>query len=69
MKNKISLLFVCALLLWKSTFLMAKTLNVVTDYGADSTGATYATTNIQNAIDACQSGDTLLIPAGYLSDE
>lgn len=42
----------------------AKTRNVVTDFGADNTGANYATINIQKAIDACQPGDILLIPAG-----
>jgi polygalacturonase len=41
-----------------------KTLNVVSGYGADNTGAAYATANIQNAIDACNPGDTLLIPPG-----
>jgi polygalacturonase len=49
--------------------LLGKTVNVVADYGADGTGKAYATTNIQNAIDACQTGDTLLIPPGtYLLD-
>lgn len=38
--------------------------NVVTDFGADNTGATYATVNIQKGIDACNPGDTLLIPPG-----
>jgi polygalacturonase len=37
---------------------------VVSDYGADNAGATYTTTNIQNAINACNPGDTLLIPPG-----
>jgi len=44
--------------------LCAKTLNAVADYGADYTGATFATTNLQNAIDACLPGDTVLIPPG-----
>jgi polygalacturonase len=44
--------------------LWGKTHNVVRDYGADNTGATYATVNIQNAINACGIGDTLLIPFG-----
>ena len=39
-------------------------MNVVSDYGADNTGATYATVNIQNAINACAPSDTLLIPSG-----
>ncbi len=42
----------------------SKTLNVVSGYGADNTGKTYATASIQKAIDACRPGDTLLIPAG-----
>jgi polygalacturonase len=44
--------------------LRGRTLNVVRDYGADNTGKTYATANIQKAIDACRPGDTLLIPPG-----
>ncbi len=39
-------------------------MNVVTDYGADNTGKTYATVNIQNAINGCAPGDTLLVPQG-----
>ena len=47
-----------------------KTVNVVSDYKADNTGKTYATANIQNAIDACKPGDTLLIPPGkYLLND
>ena len=42
----------------------SRTLNVVSGYGADNTGKTYATVSLQNAIDACRPGDTLLIPAG-----
>ncbi len=41
-------------------------LNVVTSYGADSTGATDATTAIQNAVNACisQGGGVIYFPAG-----
>lgn len=42
----------------------SKTLDVVRDYGADSTGTTYATAKIQKAISDCKPGDTLLIPDG-----
>jgi polygalacturonase len=38
--------------------------NAVSGYGADNTGATYATDKLQNAINACAAGDTLLIPDG-----
>lgn len=49
--------------------LWSATRNVVTDYGADNTGANYATVNIQNAINACQPGDVLFFPDGtYLMD-
>jgi polygalacturonase len=51
-------------LLCQSALLWSKTRNVVTDFGADNTGVNYATTNIQNAINACHTGDTLLIPQG-----
>lgn len=50
--------------LCQTSSLEGRTLDVVVDFGADKTGATYATTNIQNAIDACNAGDTLLIPPG-----
>ncbi len=62
--NRLWFLCVCTVLLCQTSSLWSKTLNVVTDFGADNTGATYATVNIQNAIDACQPGDTLLIPPG-----
>jgi polygalacturonase len=56
-------------LLFSSTMLWSATRNVVTGYGADNTGATYATVNIQNAINACQPGDILFFPDGtYLMD-
>ena len=60
------MLLLCAgnALLCPTPWLWGKTLNVVDDYGADHTGATYATASIQNAIDACQPGDTLPIPPG-----
>ncbi len=48
----------------QTSVLRSRTLNVVSDYGADNTGKTYATSQIQNAIDACRPGDTLLIPSG-----
>ena len=59
-------LFACvwSALLCQTSLLWSKTLNVVSDYGADNTGAAYATTNIQNAINACNPGDTLLMPPG-----
>ncbi len=65
MKNHLAAL-VCAggALFCQVSSAQAKTLNVVSDYGADSTGATYATANIQKAIDACVPGETLLIPPG-----
>ena len=44
--------------------LWGKTLDVVGDFGADNTGTTYATEYIQKAINACGSGDTVLIPDG-----
>lgn len=37
---------------------------MVSDYGANNTGATYAKVNIQNAINACGTGDTMWIPDG-----
>ena len=75
-KNVIGFIFVCSFflsqtaLLWSKPLLpqtsleRSKTLNVVHDYGADNMGKTYATANIQNAINACRPGDTLLIPPG-----
>ncbi len=63
-KASIRFLCVCTVLLCQTPSLWSKTLNVVSDYKADDTGKTYATVNIQNAIDACQPGDTLLIPPG-----
>lgn len=42
----------------------SSTRNVVKDYAADNTGSTYATTNIQKAIDDCEPGDVLLFPDG-----
>lgn len=54
----------------QTAVLPSKTLNAVSDYGADSTGTAYATANIQNAINACNPGDTLLIPPGkYLMND
>jgi polygalacturonase len=38
--------------------------NVVSGYGADNSGSTYTTDKLQNAINACAAGDTLLIPDG-----
>src|SRR5699024_9132559 len=58
------LICVCSILICQTSFLFGKTINVVTDYDADNTSATYATVNIQKAIDACGAGDTLLIPNG-----
>jgi len=69
--KKVNLLPVCAcvMLLLQVSMAFAKTRNVVADYGADNTGATYATLNIQKAIDACEPGDVLLFPDGkYLLD-
>lgn len=65
-RKKASMWLVCVgtTFLCQTLSLWSKTLNVVTDYGADNTGKTYATVSIQNAIDACQPGDTLLIPEG-----
>ncbi len=51
-------------LLPQTALLRSKTRNVVSDYGADNTGETYATAHIQDAINACRPGDTLLIPPG-----
>ncbi len=55
---------VCAALLCQTPSLWSKTVDVVAAFGADNTGKTYATAHLQEAIDACQSGDTLLIPPG-----
>ncbi|MDP4241042.1 MAG: glycosyl hydrolase family 28 protein, partial [Bacteroidota bacterium] len=63
-KKSIGFICACSALLLQTTLLFGKTHNVVRDYGADNTGATYTTVNIQNAIDACGTGDTLLIPDG-----
>lgn len=63
-KNVGWLTCICFALLLNASLAWGKTRNVVTDYGADKTGVTYATLNIQNAIDACQPGDVLLIPDG-----
>lgn len=63
--------FICLgiALLCQSPAALARTRNVVTDYSADNTGASYATINIQKAIDACEPGDVLLFPDGkYLLD-
>ena len=59
-----SIAFLCnASVVWSATR------NVVTGYGADNTGANYATVAIQNAINACQPGDILFFPDGtYLMD-
>ncbi|MFQ6600112.1 glycosyl hydrolase family 28 protein [Flavobacterium sp. C3NV] len=55
--------------LFNASVLWSATRNVVTGYGADNTGATYATVQIQNAINACQPGDILFFPDGtYLMD-
>ncbi|MEO5712565.1 MAG: glycosyl hydrolase family 28 protein [Luteolibacter sp.] len=62
--NRIASVGVCVALMGTPSLLWSKTLNVVRDFGADKTGATYATDNIQKAIDACNAGDTLLIPPG-----
>ena len=75
-KNVIGVIFVCSTLLSQASLLRSspllpqaslvpsQTRNVVHDYGADNTGKTYATASIQNAINACRPGDTLLIPPG-----
>jgi polygalacturonase len=71
MKNN-NIWLICAFgsILCQTPLLSGKTLNVAVDYGADSTGAKYATANIQKAIDACNPGDTLLIPPGtYLLND
>jgi len=39
-------------------------INVVSDYGADPTGAADSTTDIQNAIEACPVGGVVYFPAG-----
>lgn len=59
-----SIAFLCnASVVWSTTR------NVVTGYGADNTGGSYATVAIQNAINACQPGDILFFPDGtYLMD-
>lgn len=63
------LLLTSMALLSNASVLWSATRNVVTGYGADNTGATYATVKIQNAINACQPGDILLFPDGtYLMD-
>lgn len=63
------LFLTCLALLCNVSALWSATRNVVTGYGADNTGATYATVNIQNAINACQPGDILFFPDGtYLMD-
>lgn len=63
-RKKIWLICIGITLLSPSSLVFSKNHNVVTDYGADNTGAKYATVNIQKAIDACHAGDTLLIPNG-----
>ncbi|MES2920613.1 MAG: glycosyl hydrolase family 28 protein [Verrucomicrobiota bacterium] len=62
--NRIAAVGVCVALLGQTSLLWSKTLDVVRDYGADKSGAAYATDHIQKAIDACSPGDTLLIPPG-----
>ena len=64
MKNFVALTCVGIAVLFHTSLAQSKTLNVVDNYKADNTGATYATANIQSAIDACNPGDTLLIPDG-----
>ncbi len=69
-KNRLWLICVCITLLCQTSLLAGKTHNVVDGYGADNSGATFATVNIQIAIDACRAGDTLLIPGGrYLMND
>ena len=63
-KYILGILCLCSSLLPQTPSLASRTLNVVSDYGADNMGKTYTTANIQTAIDACRPGDTLLIPAG-----
>lgn len=63
-KSIIWFICVCFAFLCQAALAWSKTRNVVSDYGADKTGASYATVNIQTAIDACQPGDVLLIPDG-----
>jgi polygalacturonase len=60
------MLFFCVfgVLSCQASSVWCKTINVVADYGADRTGVAYATVHIQNAIDACVAGDTVLIPQG-----
>lgn len=55
---------VCLTLLCQTSPLWSRTLDAVRDFKADNTGTTYATEAIQKAIDACNAGDTLLIPDG-----
>lgn len=63
-------LSVCVALICQASPLQSKTINAVSDFSADNTGATYAMGNIQKAIDACEAGDTLLIPDGkYLLND
>ena len=62
--NRLASMGVCVALLVQTPLLWSKTLNAVRDYGADNTGAAYATDNIQKAINACHPGDGLLIPPG-----
>lgn len=50
-------------ILWSMPICTKNVRNVV-DFGADKTGKTYATDQIQRAIDACLPGDTLLFPQG-----
>ena len=70
MKNFIAITCVGIAVLAHTSLAQSKIQNVVSDYKADSTGATYATANIQSAINACGPGDTLLIPAGtYLLND
>jgi polygalacturonase len=63
-KKDVRSVFLCSALLFHTSLLVSKTLNVVRDFGADNTGTAYATTNIQDAINASLPGDTLLIPPG-----
>ncbi len=64
MKTQLLGIICCISFLPQASALGSRTVNVVRDFGADNTGKTYATVSLQNAIDACRPGDTLLIPAG-----
>jgi hypothetical protein len=59
-KKDVWSVYLCSALLFHTSSLVSKTLNVVRDFGADNTWTAYATTNIQDAINAYRPGDTIL---------